>query len=437
MKKIIISLIFGLTFFALYTSCSLDIDPRTSIDPNTANAEDIESLLRGCYDAATFGGSQNKSLFFLSEDISADNLAVRADGWGTSDLDMNNISESNSNLLNWWNHSFVVIYRCNDFLSRISNYSESDFVSGRKKEMEAEARFIRAWMYYQLVAHWGAVPIITSVNDELVSRATEANVWIFILSELKNIENNLPDFSNASFASKSAADIMIARVSLILGDSATAASYSQLLIDDSSFALADDYSSIWKKDSKEIIMQWQATTKDPLSYGYFVNGTTGRYDLPIDQSLIDAFEAEPGDKRQSSSTHKMARDQGGFWYECAKYWITGLGDDPWPVARIAEAYLINAEALNYPKGLKSLNILRNKRGLGNCTATDQSSFDDAILNERRLELSCEGFRWTDLKRTKRTSEFCPNITGPDDKNLLYPIPQAALDANPNLKLNPN
>lgn len=417
------------------TSCSLDTEPRTSIDPDNISSDDIESLLRGCYESATFGGSQNKYLFFLSEDLSADNLTVRTDGWGTQDIDMNNISSSSANVERWWDQCFVVVYRCNEFLQRINKYDASAFTGSRKKEMIAEARFIRLWAYYQLVTHWGGVPIIETVNEDLVSRSSESEVWNFIMSELKAIESDLPEFSNSSYASKPAAQVLIARVALILGDKTTAKDYSEELINSSQFSLADDYSSIWRKESKEMIMQWQATVNQPLSYGYFLNGTTGRYEFPIDQSLVDAFEVKSGDKRQNSSAHKMAKALSGFQYECAKYWITGNGDDPWPVARIAEAYLINAEASGYPSGLVSLNILRNKRGLGNSTASDAKQFDDAILNERRLELSCEGFRWTDLKRTKRTAEFCPNITGPDDKNLLYPIPLTALDANPNLTPN--
>jgi len=153
----------------------------------------------------------------------------------------------------------------------------------------------------------------------------------------------------------------------------------------------------------------------------------------VDETLVNAFEE--GDKRKASSANKLSVPQSGFEYECAKFWVSGNGDDPWPVARIAEAYLIYAEASGYPEGVSTLNKLRETRGLNPVTVNSAKEFEDAVLNERRLELSGEGFRWTDLKRVGRTAEFVPTITGPNDKNLLYPIPQAAMDANPNLAPN--
>jgi len=433
MKNLYTILILTAIVFLNACDSKLDIIPRTSIDPDEISVNDIDALLNGCYDGASFGGRQNKHLFLFMEDLSADNLTVRTDGWGTADIDRNDISVTNANVTRWWNHLFVTIYRCNSFLEVINKYDETLFVAGRKKEMIAEARYIRAWTYYQLVTHWGSVPIITTVTNDLVSRDSENDVWNFIAKELGEIENDAPDFSSSSYVSKPAVQIMIARVALIMKDNDKAKSYSEKLIQNKSFELAEDYSSIWRKESKEMIMQWQATINDPLSYGFFLNGSVGRYEFPVDESLVEAFEE--GDLRKASSANELKSSIGGYKYECAKYWITGNGDDPWPVSRIAEAYLIHAEASGYPSGIETLNTLRKVRGLGNISVNSVKEFEDAILQERRVELSCEGFRWTDLKRTGRTAEFVPNIKGPDDKNLLYPIPQSALDTNPNLTSN--
>jgi len=432
MKNLITILIIAI--FALIVSCDgkLDIVPRTSIDPDEISVGDIETLLNGCYDAASFGSMQNRHLFFLMEDLSADNLTVRTDGWGTADIDRNDIAVTNANVARWWNQLFIIIYRANSFLEVIDKYSEDEFATGRKKVMVAEARFIRAWAYYKLVTHWGGVPIMTSVTNDLVSRNNEGDVWNFIVKELGEIETDAPGFSNASYASKQAVWMMIARVALIMNDNTTAKTYSEKLIQDNHFALAEDYASIWQKESKEMVIQWQATINDPLSYGFFLSGI-GRYEFPLDETLAEAFEE--GDLRKASSVNELKSPIGGFKYACGKYWTRGQGDDPWPVARIAEAWLIHAEATGYPDGLVTLNQFRAVRGLEAAKVQSAKEFEDAILQERRVELSCEGFRWTDLKRTGRTAEFVPAITGPTDKNLLYPIPQTALDTNPNLTPN--
>ena len=432
MKNVIT--ILTIAMMALTVSCDgkLDIIPRTSIDPNEISIGDIETLLNGCYDAASFGSMQNRHLFFLMEDLSADNLTVRTDGWGTADIDRNSIAVTNANVARWWNQLFIIIYRTNSFLQVTNNYAESEFAEGRKKELVAEARFIRAWAYYKLVTHWGGVPIMTEVTNDLVLRDSEADVWSFIAKELGEIEADAPRFTDASYVSQPAVWMMIARVALIMGDNEKAKTYSKRLIDSSEFSLANDYSSIWQKSSKEMVMQWQATISDPLSYGFFLS-EIGRYEFPLDETLAEAFEE--GDLRMASSVTELSSPIGGFKYACNKYWTRGTGDDPWPVARIAEAWLVYAEASGYPAGLETLNSFRAVRGLGAVQVQSAAAFEDAILQERRVEFSCEGFRWTDLKRTGRTAEFVPNITGLSDKNLLYPIPQTALDTNSNLTPN--
>jgi len=433
MKNLITLLIIAiLALIVVSCDSKLDVIPRTTIDPDEISVNDIETLLNGCYDAAAFGSMQNRHLFFLMEDLSADNLTVRTDGWGTADIDRNNISSTNANVARWWNQLFIIIYRANSFLEVIDRYAETEFAAGRKKSMVAEARFIRAWAYYKLVTHWGGVPIMTTVTNDLLSRDSEADVWAFITKEFDEIETDAPDFTTPSYASQQAVWMMIARVALINGDLTKAETYSEKLIQDTRFALAADYNSIWQKESKEMVIHWQATINDPLSYGFFLSGT-GRYEFPIDETLVEAFEE--GDLRKDASFTELTSPIGGYKYACNKYWTRGTGDDPWPVARIAEAWLIHAEASGYPAGLESLNALRAVRGLEPVNVQSAKQFEDAVLNERRLELSCEGFRWTDLKRTGRTAEFVPNITGTTDKNLLYPIPQTALDTNPNLTPN--
>jgi starch-binding outer membrane protein, SusD/RagB family len=153
----------------------------------------------------------------------------------------------------------------------------------------------------------------------------------------------------------------------------------------------------------------------------------------VDPSLIAAYE--PGDVRRDAS---IAPARPGF-HQALKYPSGLTGTDPFYINRIAEMYLISAEASaeaanNPAAGIARLNEVRVRRGLSPVAPASMAAFRDAILQERRVELAFEGVRWTDLKRTGRAINVLPNVTSPNQ--LLYPVPTTELDVNPNLVQNP-
>ncbi len=106
--------------------------------------------------------------------------------------------------------------------------------------------------------------------------------------------------------------------------------------------------------------------------------------------------------------------------------------------RLAEQYLIRSEARtrigNLIGASEDLNMIRNRAGLANTTANSESELLEAILAERRVELFTEqGHRWFDLRRTGRATAVL-GMFKPDweDTDVLFPIPEIELEANPNL-----
>jgi hypothetical protein len=95
--------------------------------------------------------------------------------------------------------------------------------------------------------------------------------------------------------------------------------------------------------------------------------------------------------------------------------------------RLAEAYLIRAEALGRAGGgINDLNTLRNNRGLGNLTSSDvpdNNAFLNAVLDERRAELNFEGHRLFDLARTNNVA----NVLGAGVQPIM-PIPNREIIA---------
>ena len=106
--------------------------------------------------------------------------------------------------------------------------------------------------------------------------------------------------------------------------------------------------------------------------------------------------------------------------------------DPVVISRLAEMYLISAEANGFNTlGLSRLNDLRRARGLKNINPKDDADFLEAVLTERRKEFLCEGHRWYDLVRTGKAVEKLGILP----YQTLMPIPESERQANRNLTQN--
>ena len=156
-----------------------------------------------------------------------------------------------------------------------------------------------------------------------------------------------------------------------------------------------------------------------------------------------------------------------FGFNCKKWFIGKVNTNIWdsglniPVLRLAEVYLILAEAVGPTGGpdggLAAINTVR-RRAFGLPVGTPSprdltastSNFTAAVLRERKYELAFEFDRWFDLKRYHGTPQgLIPVMTAqsaflrtlgiqrgvPTARNLVLPIPQSELDANPALKQN--
>jgi len=178
---------------------------------------------------------------------------------------------------------------------------------------------------------------------------------------------------------------------------------------------------------------------------------------------------KPGDIYPDGSKAAAKATGSPFGYNCKKWFIGKVDTNIWdsglnvPVLRLAEMYLIVAEAVGptggADGGLECVNKVR-RRAFGldyntPSTAVDlkaTSDFTDRVIRERKYELAFEFDRWFDLKRLNGTPNgLIPVMTAqanylrtlgitqrgiPTEKNLVLPIPQSELDANPGLKQNP-
>ncbi len=425
------------------SSCEdqLKIDPTASLAPELVGPSDASKLLTGIYDALQEGGTNYIYLSYVTEDLSADNLVYRATFFQHGEVDNNAILTDNVLVSRYFSGPYVAIQRANDLIEILN--TNASIAESVKKPMLGQAHFLRAYAYYKLVTLFGGVPIVDNRDVVKVKRNTEEEVYNKIIEDLKLSIDNAPSFTNNFFASAEAAKGLLARVYLIRKNFPLAKQYANEVITSNKFTVATDYNSIWAppyKSSEHIFTLNFTTTEGSNSLSYFLQHASmpggGRAELPVDQSLIDAYE--PGDKRKEASVVQVATAPAG-WYSYKHRDPNGTGGHPLYVLRISEMYLIAAEAqylisnsATDAEALASINYIRTRRGLGELATLDLQK----VIHERRVELAFEGTRWTDMKRTpsptnpqKSLATVFLESKGRTANDALYPIPQSAINTN--------
>lgn len=450
-NKFLTSVLLGATLvFASACEDQLEVDPVAQLSPEVVGAEDAPKLLKGVYDALQTGNTSFYYLSYATEDLSADNLRYRATFFQHGEVNDNAILANNVLVSRYFNGPYVVIQRANDLLEILNNNSE--IPEDVKSSLAGQAYFLRAYGYYRLVTLFGGVPIVNDRSIQKVPRNTEDEVYNQIIDDLKLSISNGPEFTDSKFASVQAAKALLARVYLIKKQWGLAKQYADEVINSDEFALTSDYESMFTApyESSEHIFKLNFTaTEGENSLDYFLQHSTmpgsGRAELPVDPSLVEAYE--DGDERLEASIVEIEAPTANAGYYTKKYQDpTGNGAVPMYILRISEMYLISAEAQYQitknntdAEVLNKLNAVRTKRGLKALSSADL--YD--IIQERRVELAFEGTRWTDMKRTPSESDPSKSMAavfleskkrGVND--LLYPIPQSAIDRNELLTQNP-
>lgn len=217
--------------------------------------------------------------------------------------------------LGWWTGNYQGIYRAN---VNLQNLPDTDMNPDLRNRLMAENRFLRAYIYFNLVRGYGDVPLITEplTPDEYdQERATAADVYDQIIEDLEFAADHLPlksEYPAADLgrATRGAAESMLARVYLYLEDYPQAESYARDVIISQEYELLDDYFMIFTpegENSSESIFEIQATATEEgaggSQYGQ-VQGVRGTPNLGWgfnrpSRDLDAAFEA--GDLRHQAT----------------------------------------------------------------------------------------------------------------------------------------
>ncbi|HEX9825398.1 MAG TPA: RagB/SusD family nutrient uptake outer membrane protein, partial [Flavobacteriaceae bacterium] len=384
----------------------------------------------------------------LSTSLSSDDYDFYNDpsfGGNAELLYTNSLIPENATIASLWSEPYQFIFKANSIIEgvNVSNTLSQDV----KNQLEGEAKFIRAFFHFYLVNLFGDVPLVLTTNyqeNNSIERAPTAQVYDKIIADLLDAQNLLPvDFSRDGGERvrpiQATATALLARTYLYVGDWENAEIQATSIINNTSlFSLEASLDNIFLSNSSEAIWQLNGVGNNTGGSQFILSSAPTR--VALTEYLVYAFENN--DNRRTDWVGSYT-DGTNTWYYPYKYRYN-LNDPPqehFMVFRLAEQYLIRAEARTLQNNITGaqadLNMIRNRAGLLNTTASTQTNLLDAIMQERQVELFTEwGHRWLDLKRTNRVDNILgaikPNWEATD---ALYPIPQVQIDNNPNTTQN--
>jgi len=331
------------------------------------------------------------------------------------------------------------IYTANTILQNATKVPNADpaLVANTK----GEAYFVRALAEFDLLRmygqHWALTAALgisldtSNTNPSIpIARSSVAASYTQIISDLTQAINNINAYNGNMYASVSAAKALLARVYLYKGDNANAAAMATDVINDNNFGLysASTFTNIYtQKSTSESVFELVFSPQNQSYYNILTyvrsNATISDVDFLASANLNNLFTNRPGDLRSQLVDYNPADNDISISPNgrSQKYRGETTKDNSAYVIRLAEIYLIRAEALGRTGGgLADLNTLRESRGLTDLAATDvpdNTSYLNAILDERRAELNFEGHRLFDLARTNNVE----NVLGSGVQPIL-PIP---------------
>lgn len=449
MKKNIFKTIILLATATSLSSCDskLELYPQDAVAPEQVGGAEGVKLLNGIYDAFQNGnlGSGYAYLSYVTEDLSADNLKYRATFFQHGEIDNNAILVDNVLVSRYFSFPYVAIQRANDLIEIVNAASNID--DATKNKLLGGAYYFRAYGYYRLVTIFGAVPIVKNRDIVELPRNSVDEVYAQIIDDLQASIANPAPFVNSNEVSADAAKALLARVYMIRGDKANAKKYAQEVINSGKFAIDSNYGSMFSSpyESKEHIFKIVNTpTEGSNALDYFLQHPNmpggGRAELPVDESLVAAYEV--GDARKAASIQEIkAPTANAGWYAKKYQDAAGNGAHPFYISRLAEMYLIVAECdvtTSPTNALAAINTVRKNRGVKELSSITLND----IIKERRVEFAFENLRWSDMRRTPSPSNPSKSMAqvyleskGRSINDAIYPIPQSAINTNP--KLLPN
>ncbi len=502
MKKIF-NTIAILSIFAL-ASCDLDLYPVTSYNEGNVNVDsdsenqyttrtDMEGLRNTLYNSYCKGMQEyGYEDWLIYSEVRADNAYNGSPSTGEIvALEANTQDADNPNVERDYDYFLEQISNANQIICNIDDIyaNDSSMTQTEHDEWKSEAYCWRALNIYKMTQLFGAIPLVTTIPPAITSenieevyyeyypaRSTIEEAYTQMIEDLEYAaqygpDPDVSDGGDKFIFTKAFAYGMLSRVysEKTMQDWNKVAEYCQK-VEDFGYQLVDNYGDLWGYDendayrnSTESIFEvtWSTSSGNWVWMMFHRNAydpdssyTWAKWVTPS-RNLVNAYD-KAGDTARKNASIIFDECTWSYYWPAEEYAFMHkmpTNATSLIIMRLGEIYLNHAEALTMLGRLDEAKVyvdkIRTRAGLSELSASYTSSQEtmlNAVLDERRLELAFEGFRFFDLVRHGKAQEVHDAMPLEDsywqtrspltEETILLPIPTTALDTNPSLEQNP-
>lgn len=453
--------------------------------------EHAESAVNSVYENLrnVLGGGFNGAPWLMLE--FATGLANTELGQAQNSIFVRNLTNNSDNGYGatYWTSNYRGIANANLAIAKIPDISMDE---AAKKRYLGEARFLRAYYYYELIRIFGNIPLITEPVDLkspnlYPDQATPDQVYALIIADLTEAEMaGLPYTNPSGRVSMGAVKSLLASVYLTMAGYPLrkteyyqkAAEKAKEVIESGKYTLFPTYDDLHnpaKKNTGENIFMVQYTAfvlpsnwqTSIVPYNQGISAYTDETGaIFANKEFVEAYPK--GDKRTEEkqfyySSFSLRKDRtknrqlGGYYiyklFDTEAQLTTTSSNLNWSILRYAEILLLYAEASNETNGptlaaYDAVNKVRQRANLPSLSSLTKEQFRETVWKERWYELSFENKTWYDMVRLRKafnvsTRTFDDYVGhkfsyGPTlkERELLFPIPTAEIRNDSKLKQNP-
>lgn len=398
----------------------------------------------------------------------------------TDQFDGGNLVIQENHGSHFWEKHYANIADLNFVIASIEQERLEGVSQNRIDELMGQAKFLRAWNYFQLVRMFGALPLPTEEHTDdyfsyELSRSPIVEVYDLIVSDFTEAINKLPEQWSSDNIGKPASDAARALLAKTYLTMATyplndnqyyqdAADYARQVIENGKYSLVENVNEVFGFSTEygpemmwSFNSNYESTTISPQVWSEMSGWG--------DQTAQDVWVEQYPDQPRKSAYLELENDEGETWQEAGaspgikKYlydteedFAAGRSVINMPIIRYADVLLIFAEAENMAQGgptqaaVTAVNQVidrandyeENQEHPRLTTAMSQDGFDSAVIQERNWELCFEYDRWFDIVRKRILDEVSrPEILQNfSEEDYLFPIPTTEMRLNENMEQNP-
>ena len=381
---------------------------------------------------------------------------VDATGNGGSNDEIN--AFDNTGYISQWGRYYSLVNAANGVIGAVESLADNKFVTGKKQQILAEARFLRAYGHFKLLSYFGQWFDINSaygviVQDQFITltnkdkaRGTVKECYDFILTDIDYAIANAPVTGPNVYASKWTAMALKMRVLLSRGqgdDYAQTVTLANSIINEGPYALEPNLRDLFYTKglaSTEVMLGIKPQANQDQVYENMSGNFIGRsFIYGANQNLINLYNNDPR-KAWIIGTQYRTSAFNYFIKFVQPTRISTIVSETAYAFRLTEVYLMLAEATVRSGGALApaktrLKEVLSKSGITDFTAIDAANTPDELLKQIYLEyvrnmVGEDGIEWMALLRLPfaTVQQLRPTIT--NKIQYILPIPKAEFLQNP-------